>query len=179
EIDGIRLRGRIADVHAHGIAVLRPGKPGGPSMIRSGLDRLLANAAGAALPLVQFHEADGLGPHAARALSAEAARDALRTLLQLRRAGLRAPLLYGPRTGWAIWNASNDDRMRRAAFDAWHGNDHAWGEATSDSMRLALRGRDPFANASDYETLVDTCQRVFAAVCAGMASGDDAQGEAA
>ncbi|TWT22323.1 exodeoxyribonuclease V subunit gamma [Luteimonas marina] len=179
EIDGLRLRGRINDVHAHGIAVLRPGKPGGPAVIRSGLDRLLANAAGAALPLVQFHGDDGVGPHAAPALASDAARDALRTLLQLRRAGLRAPLLYGPRTGWAIWNASNDDRMRRAAFDAWHGNDHAWGEATSDSMRLALRGRDPFAEASDYDTLVDTCQRVFAAVCAGMASGDAAQDDAA
>src|SRR5690606_39481992 len=55
------------------------------AVIRSGLDRLMANASGVALPLVQFHEDDnGPGPHVAPVLAVDAARDALRTLLQLR-----------------------------------------------------------------------------------------------
>ncbi len=180
DIDGIRIHGRIDGVHVHGIATLRPGKPTGPAVIRSGLDRLLANASGAALPLVQFHEGeDGIGPHVAPALDAGAARDALRTLLRLRSEGLRAPLLFGPRTGWAIWNAAGEEKMRRAAHDAWHGNDHAWGEATTDAMQLAMRGRDPFAATADFGELVGNCQRVFAAVCMGMAPGDASEGEAA
>ncbi|TDK23761.1 exodeoxyribonuclease V subunit gamma [Luteimonas aestuarii] len=174
EIDGTRIVGRVDDVHAAGIAVLRPGKLTASTVIRSGLDRLLANAAGAALPLVQFHDAgDGIGPHIAPALAADDALAALRSLLQLRRTGLRAPLLYGPRTGWVLWNApDDDDRRRNAAYTAWHGSDHAWGEATSDAMQLALRGRDPFASDTAYAELLDTCQRVFAAVCMGVAGGD-------
>ena len=174
EVDGIRIHGRIHGVHAGGIATLRPGLPNATSVIRSGFDRLLANAAGAALPLVRFHAADsGVGPHVAPALDADIARDALRALLRLRRDGLRAPLLYGPRTGWALWNAPEDeDKRRTAAYTAWHGNDHAWGEATGEAMRLALRGRDPFADDGAYAELVDTSARVFAALCMGMADAD-------
>lgn len=176
DIDGLRIVGRIGNVHAGGIATLRPGKPGAAAVIRSGLDRLLANAAGAALPLVQFHESkEGVGPHIALPLDVEEARDALHTLVQLRRAGLQAPLLYGPRTGWAIWNASSDDKVRRAAHDAWHGNEHAWGEATTDAMQLVQRGRDPFVRDADLAELVDTCRRVFAAVCTGMSAADNGE----
>ncbi|MEZ0471346.1 exodeoxyribonuclease V subunit gamma [Luteimonas salinilitoris] len=175
----LRLHGRVEDVHAHGIARLRAGTLNGPGAIRAGLDWLLANAAGADLPLVQFHDGGdaGAGPHALPAPSPDEAMAALRVLLQLRDDGLRAPLLFGPYTGWAIWNAE-PDRRERAARDAWHGSDRSWGEANGDSYRLALRGRDPFADAADFERLVHNSLRVFAAVREGQVR-DDADGEVA
>ena len=177
EVDGVRIVGRIDEVHAHGIGRLRPGKQSASAVIRDGLDRLLAAAAGDPRPLVGVHDVEGfgIGPHISPLLDVDTARDALRTLLQLRRAGLRAPLLYGPRTGWALWNAPNPDRARRLAYDAWHGSDHAWGEATADAMQLALRGLDPFASDADFDALADNCGRVFAAVCAGMATASAAE----
>ena len=63
-IDGVRVHGRLADVWPQGIARLRFGAPNGPSVLRNGLDWLLARAAGVERPFVEFHEADhGFGPH--------------------------------------------------------------------------------------------------------------------
>src|SRR5690606_33911273 len=42
ESDGVRVHGRISDAYPHGLDRLRFGKLNGPSVIRSGLDWLLA-----------------------------------------------------------------------------------------------------------------------------------------
>src|SRR5690606_25755588 len=71
EIDGVRVHGRIHDAWPQGIARLRFGKPNGPSVIRSGLDWLLARAANIDLPFVEFFDAgrDGPGPHPRKNIS--------------------------------------------------------------------------------------------------------------
>ena len=65
EVDGVRVHGRLDDIHPHGIARLRFGTPNGPSSIRNGLDWLLASAAGVELPFVEFQDGCdvGIGPH--------------------------------------------------------------------------------------------------------------------
>ena len=168
DIDGVRLHGRVDGVYPHGLARLRPGPLTGRAAIRQGLDWLLANAAGDAQPLVQFHEAgdDGLGPHTLPALPREQARQVLRRLLQLRQEGLRAPLLYAPSTGWALYTAAEAKREADGRAK-WHGSDRTWAESSGAGYQLALRGRDPFASADSYRQLLHNSLVVFTAVREG------------
>lgn len=168
EIDGVRLHGRVDGLHPHGLVRLRPGPLNGRAAIRQGLDWLLANAAGDARSLVQFHEAgdDGLGPHTLPPLDTERARQVLRRLLQLRGEGLRAPLLYGPSTGWVLYTASEAKREVEGRAK-WHGSDRSWGESTGAGYQLALRGHDPFASADSYRQLLHNSFVVFTAVREG------------
>jgi len=147
---------------------LRPGPLNGRAAIRQGLDWLLANAAGDPQPLVQFHDAgdDGLGPHTLPPLEAERAHEVLRRLLQLRSEGLRAPLLYGPSTGWVLYTAAEAKREAEGRAK-WHGSDRTWGESTGAGYQLALRGHDPFASADSYRHVLHNSFVVFTAVREG------------
>lgn len=168
EIDGVRLHGRVEGVHPQGLVRLRPGPLNARAAIRHGLDWLLANAAGDALPLVQFHDAgdNGLGPHERAPLGSAQARQVLRRLLQLRHEGLRAPLLYAPSTGWALYTAVEAKRDAEGRAK-WYGSDRSWGESSGAAYQLALRGRDPFATADTYQQLLHNSLVVFTAVCEG------------
>jgi len=168
DIDGVRLHGRVDGLHPHGLVRLRPGPLNGRAAIRQGLDWLLANAAGDPQPLVQFHDAgdDGLGPHTLPPLEAERAHEVLRRLLQLRSEGLRAPLLYGPSTGWVLYTAAAAKREAEGRAK-WHGSDRTWGESTGAGYQLALRGHDPFASADSYRQLLHNSFVVFTAVREG------------
>lgn len=170
-IDGVRLHGRIADVLPQGIARLRFGAPNGPSSIRNGLDWLLASAAGIELPLVEFHEGeDGIGPHLRERIPRETAIEALRALLALRAQGLRRPLPFAPYSGWELFAADTPERGLQDAAKKWRGGERQWAEGDGDALRLALRGRDPFADAD--------AQREFARI-AGIVFGAVTRGEAA
>ncbi len=162
DLDGLRLQGRITDVHPRGLVRLRADPINGGAALRWGLDWLLANAAGAHLPLVQFHDsAEGPGPHVIDALDPSSARDALRRLIALHAQGLREPLLFAPYTGWEIWNAAPEKR-RAAAWKRWHGDGNSgWAEGGSDAIGLALRGRDPFARDEDYQQLERTSLQIY------------------
>ncbi len=189
DIDGVRLHGRIADVYPAGIARLRFGKPNGPGMIRDGLDWLLARAAGVDTTLAQFHEDErGLGPHERMPLSPDAARAALRRLLELREQGLREPLPFGPYSGWEFFIASDYARGVKAAAAKWRGSARSYAEGEGDALRLALRGRDPFADEATLLRFADVTMAVFSAVRSGtvytgvdattlkgLASADDAE----
>ncbi|MDN5781336.1 MAG: exodeoxyribonuclease V subunit gamma, partial [Luteimonas sp.] len=158
EIDGVRLHGRIADSWPQGIARLRFGMRNGPSAIRHGLDWLLASAAGVALPFVEFQDDvdHGVGAYPRQALSRDAAIDALRGLLALRAEGLRRPLSFAPYSGWEFFNAANAERGARAAANRWRGSARSWAEGDGEALRLALRGRDPFADAESLQEFADT-----------------------
>ncbi len=164
----MRLHGRVDGLHPHGLVRLRPGPLNGRAAIRQGLDWLLANAAGDPQPLVQFHDAgdDGLGPHTLPPLEAERAHEVLRRLLQLRSEGLRAPLLYGPSTGWVLYTAAEAKREAEGRAK-WHGSDRTWGESTGAGYQLALRGHDPFASADSYRHVLHNSFVVFTAVREG------------
>ena len=180
DIDGVRLHGRAEGVYPHGLARLRPGPLNARAAIRHGLDWLLANAAGAALPLLQFHDAgdDGLGPHVLPALAPAQAQQVLRRLLQLRGEGLRAPLLYAPSTGWALYTAAEAKRESEGR-GKWHGSERSWAESSGAAYQLALRGRDPFASAASYQQLLHNSFVVFAAVREGRVFPGFEQGDAA
>ena len=153
-----------------GIARLRFGTPNGPSAIRHGLDWLLLRAAGADLPFDEFHETDaaGIGPHPRLPLSQAAAIDALRTLLALRREGLQQPLPFAPYSAWALFAAEDPARGVEKAAAQWRGNGNGgWAEGNGEAVRLALRGRDPFADAAALRAFAHTAGLVFGAVVHG------------
>ena len=153
-VDGVRLHGHIGQVFPQGIARLRFGRPNGRSTVRNGLDWLLACAAGLPHPFVEFHEDDdrGVGPHRREVLSPQAAIEGLRTLLALREQGLRAPLPLAPYSSWALFEKRDEPaKALDAAARKWRGNGHGgWAEGEGEALRVALRGRDPFA---DHETM--------------------------
>ncbi len=175
EIDGTRLHGRVDQIHPQGLLRLHAGAAGVAYVMRGGLDWLLANAAGAGLPLLQFHDGGpaGPGPHVLPALPAEQARNALKALLQLRLDGLQAPLLFAPYTGWEIYNSDAEGR-EKAAHARWYGGDYSWGERDGEALRLALRGADPFASESTAHRFIHNSLLIFSALREGRVRVDPA-----
>ncbi len=169
-VDGVRLHGRLREVYAHGIARRRLGAPSGNSVIRHGLDWLLASAAGLEQPLVEFHDGGdaGVGPHPRDPIGAEQARVALKHLLALRARGLREPLPFAPYAGLALYDADDGYKGLQEAQKKWHGSERSFAEGGADAPRLALRGRDPFADDRSQRAFADLSFAVFAAVTAGQ-----------
>jgi exodeoxyribonuclease V gamma subunit len=170
-IDGVRLHGRLDGAWPMGIARVRFGEPNGPSVIRNGLDWLLASAAGHALSMFEFHaDGDGdVGPHERAPIEPAQARDALRKLLALRAAGLREPLAFAPRSGWKYYSAASAERGIEEARKQWQGSSRTWGEGTGTAYELALRARDPFADREALRAFVANTITVFSAVGSGIA----------
>ncbi|MCL7714813.1 exodeoxyribonuclease V subunit gamma [Stenotrophomonas mori] len=169
-IDGVRVHGRIAQIHPQGLPRLQAGAPGVAWVLRSGLDWLLANAAGEGRALLQFVD-DGHGdhgPHILPPVPAGQARDALKALMRLRSRGLQAPLPFAPYTGWAIYGAPPDKRMR-AALEKWNGSERSWGEREGQALQLAFRGADPFASAATANSFIHNSLVVFTALREGRA----------
>lgn len=169
DIDGVLLRGTLGEAWPQGIARLRFGTPNGPSAIRHGLDWLFACAAGVGRPVVEFHEGKDadVGPHPRPSLSRAAAIDALRTLLALRREGLRRPLPFAPHSAWELFDADTPDRGVANARSRWRGHERGWAEGDGEALRLALRGRDPFADAAALREFAALAGVVFGAVTRG------------
>ncbi len=168
-LDDVTLQGRIADVYERGIVRVRFDPPAGQSAIRNGLDWLLASAAGLETPLVEFHEDRdlGAGPHERAPLDPVQARALLRMLVELRNTGLRQPLPFAPYSGWEFFKADDMEKGLAAAAKKWHGGDFSWGESTGEALRLALRGRDPFADEATQVAFVDLAMRIYGAVVKG------------
>ncbi|SEM21986.1 DNA helicase/exodeoxyribonuclease V, gamma subunit [Pseudoxanthomonas sp. GM95] len=170
ELDGVRLHGRLAGLYPRGQAQLRFGALNGPAAIRQGLDWLLASAAGLPLTQARFHDGGeaGIGPFERAPLQQDAARAVLRHLLQLRKAGLQAPLPFGPYSGWEYFIAPDADKATKAAAARWRGSERAWGEGNAESFQLALRGRDPFADRALLVQFANTSFDVYRAVVDGV-----------
>ena len=86
---------------------------------------------------------------------------------RLRRAGLQQPLPFAPYSGWELFSAEDAERGIRNAAARWRGGDRQWGEGDSDAIRLALRGRDPFADAASLREFARITGLVFGAVTRG------------
>lgn len=168
DIDGLRLHGHLAEVYANGVARLRFGTPSGPSVIRNGLDWLLLRAAGVDAPFVEFHATGGpgIGPHLRDPIPREAAIDALRALLALRREGLQQPLPFAPYSGWALFDGREDPpRALKQAASKWRGSGNgSWAEGAAAALQLAMRGRDPFSDAAAMQDFARVSGIVFGAV---------------
>ncbi|RDZ26632.1 exodeoxyribonuclease V subunit gamma [Lysobacter silvisoli] len=170
------LHGRIEELYPAGLARLRFGTLHGPAQIAHGLDWLVLSALADARPLVQFAQ-DGadVGPALRAPVAPAQAAAALRGLLRLRAHGLREPLPFLPRAGWDWYAAQAGGRDGwYAAAQRWHGGSHAWGEGEAGAARLALRGRDPFADAERGDEFRAIASLVFDAVVLGR-SDEDAQ----
>ncbi|MBS0199471.1 MAG: exodeoxyribonuclease V subunit gamma [Proteobacteria bacterium] len=172
EIDGVRLHGRIADVWPQGIARVRLGAPNGPSTIRNGLDWLLASAAGIELPFVELHDdkEGGVGLNPREPVDRAVAMDALRALLEIREEGLRRPLPFAPYSAWELFKDGDPRRGVCAAASKWNGGSggRGWAEGSSESLRLALRGRDPFADAAGLEEFSGWTGKIFGVLTKAM-----------
>jgi len=180
DIDGVRLHRHVADALPQGIARLRFGAPNATSAIRNGLDWLLACASDAAPAIVEFHDVAerGVGPHARGRLAPQQAVDALRRLLALRALGLRRPLPFAPRSAWALFNADSVERGLHLAATQWRGSDRTWAEGDAPGWRLALRGRDPFADAATAREFATLAGEVFGLLTQGSAQAYDLAGVA-
>jgi exodeoxyribonuclease V gamma subunit len=170
ELDGVTLHGRIGELYRHGIARTRLGKMSGVGAIRDGLDWLLASAAALPQPLVQFDDRgeDGVGPFVRAPLDPPQARAVLRMLLQLRSDGLRSPLPFAPASAWEYFNAETAELASKRAAAKWRGGERQWAEGSADSYRLALRGRDPFADPQALQQFANLSFAIYLAVTRGM-----------
>jgi exodeoxyribonuclease V gamma subunit len=178
DLDGTRLHGRIDELYSAGLARLRFDALNGPSQISHGLDWLVLCALGETRPLVQFAPGTaGLGPHLRDAIAPAQAHAALQALLTLRQWGLRAPLPFGARAGWCWYEAERNPSSRAnarspwdKARDEWH-KPRGWSEGDTAQVRLALRGRDPFADAALGEEFRHVATTMFDAVVLGETDG--------
>ena len=178
DLDGVRLHGRVEQSYAGGLARFRFDQLHGPAQIAHGLDWLVMSALGRTSTLFQFYETgNGPGPVARGPVQADAARDALRALLRLRRQGLREPLPFGPRAGWLLYDGesrlaagekprANSKTPWERAHDQWQA-ERGFSEGGTGSARLALRGRDPFRDPELEEEFRAIARIVFDAVILG------------
>ncbi|MEO8366550.1 MAG: exodeoxyribonuclease V subunit gamma [Pseudoxanthomonas sp.] len=187
DLDGVRLHGRIEDIYATGLPRFRYDKLHGPSQITHGLDWLVMSALGNGPTLFQFYDTgEGVGPVARDPADPQVARVALRALLRLRAQGLREPLPFGPRAGW-LWydgqrrldagqvpRANNKTPWERAR-DQWHA-ERGWSEGDTASARLALRGRDPFADDEFGEALGEEFRAIAGIVFDAVVQGREGEG---
>jgi exodeoxyribonuclease V gamma subunit len=171
DLGGTRLHGRLAGVHAHGIARLRFGEPNGAMHVAHGLDWLVACALGRTTPLVQFVADEGRVVMLEReAIAPERAKAMLSMLLALREDGLLAPLPFGAYSGWAYY-AGGAEKGWAAALKKWS-PERGFAEGLQPAMRLALRGRDPFTDADAGAQFRTLAKRVFDAVLHARAEID-------
>ena len=63
---------------------------------------------------------------------------------------------------------ADPERGVRTAANRWRGGERQWAEGGSDALRLALRGRDPFADEATRVAFVDQTMAIFLAVAAGQ-----------
>jgi exodeoxyribonuclease V gamma subunit len=178
ELDGVRLHGRIGEIYANDLPRFRLDKLHGPSQIVHGLDWLVMSALGRDSRLFQFHETgDGPGPLSRDPVDAHSARAALAALLRLRAQGLREPLPFAPRAGWLYYEGeqrlqagekprANSKTPWERAQDQWHA-ERGYSEGGTASVRLALRGRDPFLDEQLGEEFRSIAGIVFDAVVRG------------
>ena len=148
------LRGTLDGAHGPGLlrVVLNANGVHGKHRVRHGLDWLCAATLG--LPLHELAvprkgDAPVLVPWPS--IGANDAVAILRSLLDLREAGLRSPLVFLPKSGFDYVSRLADGKREEVAWQAaaarWNGSDWQPGQAeASAATRVALRGRDPFVD---------------------------------
>ncbi|GAB3339549.1 exodeoxyribonuclease V subunit gamma [Marilutibacter aestuarii] len=162
DLGDVRLQGRVGDLYPAGLGRVRIGPLKGPEVIRHGLDWLALCAAGLPASLTRFFETPDkqLGQQQYAAVPTGQAREALRRLLELREQGLREPLPFAPRTGWAYFSEARAERALASAEQAWNGSNGGWGEAHEPAVQVALRGREPFAEDAHGPARADRFREV-------------------
>ncbi|MDQ3287022.1 MAG: exodeoxyribonuclease V subunit gamma [Pseudomonadota bacterium] len=186
EIDGVHLHGSIDQSYRHGLPRFRYEKLHGPAQITHGLDWLVLCALGRKVPLIQFCDTgSGPGTLQREPIDAEPALAALSALLRLRAWGLRDPLPFAPRAGWLWYEGqrrldagevprANSKSPWERAQDQWR-PDSGFGEGTTASTGVALRGRDPFGSSQADLELGEEFRRIASIVFDAVVHGRDTE----
>lgn len=150
DLDGHRISGAFAPVHAAGLLQMHVGQAHGRNRLALDLDWLLWSALGERQPVHRLWLGEECRSEVLPPAPVEHARERLRQCLHLcHRAGREAlPLM--PKSAWAYVEslAKHGDEAR-----AWQQAESQWrrrgsfGEGDDPDVRLALRGQDPFADA--------------------------------
>jgi exodeoxyribonuclease V gamma subunit len=140
------LEGRLAPVHEAGLLQFRAGKAHGRTRLDLALDALCWAASGESRPV---HRLVLEGRTEVRApLDPGRARAALVQLLELQQCLRSQALPLMPDAAWCFVEALAAGKDEPAAFAAsarrW--SEREWSEGRDPWVRLALRGRDPFAD---------------------------------
>ena len=176
DLGEVQLEGALSPVHAPGLLQFRAGKPHGRTRLDLALDALCWAASGetrAVHRLVLEGEIQVRPP-----LDATAARRALIRLIALQQRARSTALPLMPQTAWSYVEALAKGKDEATAFAnaarTW--SEHDYSEARDPWVRLALRGRDPFApgNDEDAESFRSLARALFAALQEPEGGDDDA-----
>jgi exodeoxyribonuclease V gamma subunit len=84
-------------------------------------------------------------------------------------------LPFAPYSAWELFTADDPARGVREAARRWRGSPRSWAEGDDEALRLALRGRDPFADTATLQEFADLAHAIYGAVVHGNAhAGSDA-----
>ncbi|WP_242111662.1 exodeoxyribonuclease V subunit gamma [Luteimonas aquatica] len=176
-----RLRGSLAGRHPQGFlrAALNPGGLHGAHVLRHRLDALAAACLPEPAQVFELAIAGkGEGPRVAPLPMPEPKQAArtLRALLALRARMLRAPLPFLPKSGYAFYGARDEAAGLNAARAQWLGNGFGIPGEADAATQLALRGRDPFADADAQalQAFVGISRALFGALIDGDSAGVEA-----
>jgi exodeoxyribonuclease V gamma subunit len=178
ELDGTTITGSLGPVHESGLLQLRIGRAHGRANLALGLDALLWSAAGETRPLHRLVTGETPGIDIVAPLPGNAARAALADLLSIYRQSLGEPLPFMPKSGFAYAQSfarhGDDGKAWAAAEKEWIGRD-GHGEGDDPDVRLALRGRDPFAapDGDDAQAFRRLSLAMFATMTSGPAGASD------
>jgi exodeoxyribonuclease V gamma subunit len=148
-VAGRTLSGTLPGIFPDGLRQFRAGKAHGRNQLQLGLDALIWSALGETAPIRRL--VLGEGPRRLPSLSPETARVALASLLDLALATRQLALPFMPKSAFAYAQArhvgDSDERAWRLALEIWRTRE-GYGEGDDPWVRLALRGNDPFDDAT-------------------------------
>jgi len=146
DLDGVVLTGDLAAIHNGGLLQFSASRGHGKTLLTLGIDALVWAALGETRPIHRFVR--GESPQEITPVSAASARAGLRALLALQQGATRELLPFMPKTAHVLY------KNFRAGRDGWAEAKKEWkkrgghGEGEDEAVRLTLRGRDPFDDAS-------------------------------
>ncbi|MGE4297920.1 MAG: exodeoxyribonuclease V subunit gamma [Desulfovibrionaceae bacterium] len=157
------LSGHAAGLYPGGLLRCRFAKLSGKHLVTAWIEHLFANAVRGQAG-VRTHVLGRDGAHTFSPMAAPAAASLLGQLLDLRRAGLAAPLPFAPKTAWKYvdkLDATGDGaKAIKDAASQWEGAAYQGagpGEGDDPSWRQCFKGREPLAEPG----FADLAEAVF------------------
>ncbi|MET0231601.1 MAG: exodeoxyribonuclease V subunit gamma [Rhodanobacteraceae bacterium] len=162
----VRLAGTLDDIDDAQAIRTRVGKASARNHVRWHLDALVLAALDDSRPVLTFanFEPGDVGPRALARHSRDAARSALRWLVDIMQDGLAKPMPFRPAAASAWLDAFAGDAAEadEAASKQW--SSRRGGEGTDAATVLALRGAMPFVDASATIAFRAWAREIFAAI---------------
>ena len=141
ELGATLLVGTLEHVHASGLRQFSASKGHGRTQLGLGIDALIWSALGETRAIHRIVDAED--PQLIWPLPSPVARANLQELLEIFAMTGASALPFMPKSGFAYFSKSPEDKAWAAASAEWKGRE-GHGEGHDAWVRLALRGRDPF-----------------------------------